>query len=326
MPIDREDIDRLRVAAASSAGPLAEALLGARNQRASTKTRWHFGRNQGSLWVNLAGPRAGTWRDESNGAGGDMIALVQHAKGMKFLEAVDWLRNWLGIPPGERPPSRPAPQADPPTARRPDVDMQRMADALWNEARPAAGTAAEGYLRWRGLLLPENAPFRFHGRAPLKRDGCLLRIPALLARMSDPLTGEPRGVVRIFVHPEGHGKAEGNLGKPMLGPAGVVRLVPDEDVCGTLGVAEGIETALGVMQMGGWSPVWACVTAGGIARFPVLAGIECLTVFADPGKAGEDAGAACASRWADAGREARVLTAPPDTGDWLDLLTREGAL
>jgi hypothetical protein len=174
-------------------------------------------------------------------------------------------------------------------------------------------------------MLPDDAPIRFHPRSVLGSGPSKRTLPALLARMSDPLTGDARGVVRIYVHPEGHGKADGVLVKPMLGPAGVVRLVPDEEVGESLGVAEGIETSLAVMQMGGWRPVWSCVTAGGISTFPVVPGITSLTIFADTGAAGESAAEECARRWCDAGREVEILTPPDGVSDWLDQFRAERA-
>jgi hypothetical protein len=79
----------------------------------------------------------------------------------------------------------------------------------------------------------------------------------------------------------------------MLGGAGVIRLVPEEDVATGLGLAEGIETALAVMQRAGWSPVWAANSAGAMDRFPVLPGIESLTIFADADGAGIKAARGC---------------------------------
>ncbi len=84
------------------------------------------------------------------------------------------------------------------------------------------------------------------------------------------------------------------------------------------GIAEGVETALSVTQAG-WRPVWACLSAGAVAAFPVLPGVDCLTVFADRDKSGtgERAAAGCLARWLDAGREA-VAIAPDFMGDWND--------
>jgi hypothetical protein len=69
--------------------------------------------------------------------------------------------------------------------------------------------------------------------------------------------------------------------------------------------------------------VWAAGDAGGIRHFPVLAGIECLTVWADTddGGAGMAAARACATRWSLAGREAAIKV-PPAPSDFADLAGR----
>ncbi len=183
-----------------------------------------------------------------------------------------------------------------------------LARQLWREGVAPAGTAVAVYLASRGLTLPEDAPLRFHPACPRGGE----RLPAMLALMTDPVTAEPCGVHRTFLAPDGRGKAPGQA-KMMAGHAGVVRLVPDEAVAAGLGIAEGIETSLRVMQSFGWSPVWAATSAGGIARFPVLRGVEALTIFADADDkgAGEKAAMACAERWREAAKEATIFKAPP---------------
>ncbi|MBL6458823.1 toprim domain-containing protein [Belnapia sp. T6] len=123
--------------------------------------------------------------------------------------------------------------------------------------------------------------------------------------------GHPRavGVHVTYLRPDGQGKAEGKRPKIMLGGAGVVRLVPDEEVTMSLGLAEGIETALSVIQGHDWRPVWAAGSAGGIGAFPILSGIEALTVFADADDRGVGiaAGRRCAARWRKAGHEAQIV-------------------
>ena len=87
------------------------------------------------------------------------------------------------------------------------------------------------------------------------------------------------------------------------------------DEIGTgLGLAEGIETAISVMQGFGWRPVWCATSAGGLARFPALPNVQTLTIFADQDPAGINAARACAKRWGEAKCVARIL-APP-VGDF----------
>lgn len=267
-------------------------------------------RSRGSLTVTVAGPERGQWYDHEAGIGGDPLGLIAHLRRCTMRDALAWARRWTG---GAVAPAAPAtPPAPPPTP-----DTAALARALWQEAAPARGTLVEAYLRGRGLHLPGDAPLRFHGRCPRGRE----RLPAMLALMSDARSAEPCGVHRTFLAPDGGGKAPGQA-KMMAGRAGVIRLVPDEDVTLGLGIAEGIETSLAVMQRLDWRPAWAAASAGAIARFPVLPGIEALTIFADEDGAGIAAAQTCAGRWREAGAEARVM-APPE-GDF-DALTRGGA-
>lgn len=82
-----------------------------------------------------------------------------------------------------------------------------------------------------------------------------------------------------------------------------------------LTLCEGVETGLAI-HMVELRPVWSCGGAGTLATFPVLGGIECLTVAADADDAGQRAAEAVAERWRQAGREVRTVT--PPAGDWGD--------
>jgi hypothetical protein len=88
----------------------------------------------------------------------------------------------------------------------------------------------------------------------------------------------------------------------------VIRLSRDDEVTLGLGLCEGIEDGLALL-LSGWAPVWAAGDKDGINKFPVLSGIDCLTIFSDRG-AGEAEAAACVERWLKAGREAVVVPPP----------------
>lgn len=183
----------------------------------------------------------------------------------------------------------------------------RQALALWEEAGPVNGTAGAAYLERRGITLdPAHFPdLRYHAR--LKLDG--QTVGGLVALMRDTCTNAPCGVHRTFLDRDGR-----KLDRRMLGRAAgaVVKLSADGTVTQGLGVAEGVETALHVLQAG-WSPVWPCLSAGNLRDFPVMAGIEALTVFADHDESGtgEQAARQCCARWIAAGREAMAIM--PDT-------------
>jgi putative DNA primase/helicase len=305
------DLATLSATLGSRMAELAQALTGeAPTQRARDCWRW---RHKGSLAVEVSGPKRGLWHDHEAGQGGDALALIAHLRRTGLREAIQWGRTWLG---DDAAPVTPAPAPRPST---PAVAASRpMALRLWQEARPAAGTPVETYLRGRGLILEDAAPIRFHPSCPRGDE----RLPAMVALMTDPATGEPCGLHRTYLLPDGSDRLRDAKGKAMLGNAGMIRLTPDDEITAGLGMAEGIETALAVMQGFGWRPVWAATSAGAMARFPILPGIEALTVFADADGAGLEAAQTCIARWSDAGREAQ-LQAPP-RGDFNDL-AREAA-
>ena len=56
----------------------------------------------------------------------------------------------------------------------------------------------------------------------------------------------------------------------------------------------------------GLRPTWALGSCGAIAAFPVLSGVECMTLLAENDEASARAVTACASRWSAAGREVLV--------------------
>ncbi len=247
------------------------------------------------------------------GAHGDMFDWLARTRDMSLAEAVSFLGGAEGSD------DRPAPQLITPAARpsEPKVTMD-LARRAWMESIAPSGTLAEIYLRSRGLFCPAGAPLRFHPACPRGRE----RLPAMVALMTERATGAPCGIHRTYLKPDGAGKAPGGPTKMMLGQAGVIRLVPDDEVLSGLGLAEGIETALGVMQLAGWAPVWAAGNAGAIAAFPVLPGIESLTVFCDRDDTGVGLTTAqrCVDRWQAVGAEAQIYLPPAGT-DWLDALT-----
>ncbi|MGG5886119.1 DUF7146 domain-containing protein [Falsiroseomonas sp. HC035] len=317
------NIAEINLALADRMRELARDLIGT---DATTKGRdeLRFGR-RGSLSIEVAGPKRGSWYDHEAALGGDPLGLVAHLNRTSMRDAYTWAQGWLGQDHGaayRQDARRPVEASEAP----PDPDARKRwslktAQALWHEAGDATDTPIEAYLGTRGLTLPHDAPLRFHPRAwRANRNGPAG--PAMVAQMTVPETSEPCGVHVTYLRPDGLGKADGEDQKVMLGHVGVIRLVPDEDVTHGLGLAEGIETALAVMQQGGWRPVWAATSAGAVRRFPVLLGIETLTLFADTDGPGLAAARECGQRWAAAGRDARLL-APP-AGDWHDALSLGG--
>ncbi len=183
--------------------------------------------------------------------------------------------------------------------------------ALWRSCSRIGGEA-RAYLVARGCAIPPaDGALRWHPQLPHPSGHAG---PALVALVTDALTGEPRTLHRTWVCADGR-KAGVSPPRMLLGghrkAGGVIRLWPDEAVAGGLAVAEGIETALTAGRA--FTPVWAAIDAGNLGALPVLAGIEEIVLIVDNDPAGRRAGIACAARWCAAGRVARWVM-PPERG------------
>jgi hypothetical protein len=156
---------------------------------------------------------------------------------------------------------------------------------------------------------------RFHPALKLNGE----RVAAMVALLRDIRTNEPCGIHRTFFD---HGGRK--LGRKMLGRAkgAAIKLDADEDVELGLHIGEGIETCLAAW-LAGFRPVWVLGSAGAIAAFPVLSGIEAITVLGelDDGGANYRATHVCAERWVRAGKEAYVVV--PLIGSDLNDVWRE---
>ncbi|CBJ38919.1 protein of unknown function [Ralstonia solanacearum CMR15] len=172
---------------------------------------------------------------------------------------------------------------------------------LWSACKPLSG-AAVAYLEGRHCCIPPaDGDLRVH---PALKHPTGYIGPALVGLITDAVTREPLSLHRTWVQAEGR-KADIDPPRLLLGghrkQGGVIRLWPDEAVTTGLGIAEGIETALSLAWA--YAPVWACIDAGNLAGFPVLSGIEALTIGADNDAAGHAAAQACAARWVAADAE-----------------------
>jgi hypothetical protein len=125
--------------------------------------------------------------------------------------------------------------------------------------------------------------------------------------MTDPLTNKPTGIHRTFLNPDGTKRD-----RKMLGPMGIIRL--SRDHAQGLGLCEGVEDGLAIL-LSGWSPVWAATCAGAIKNFPVLSGIEALTIFGDTDTVGMEAACICAERWREKGRDVTISRPEGDCHD-----------
>jgi putative DNA primase/helicase len=223
----------------------------------------------------------------------DGFIVFSHC-GDDFRDCRDHVRERLGLTPAPR-------RRDPPlraAAHRAAIEDAaakaagtRQALALWPEGVYPRGTVVERYLTGRGLELGEDVAgdvLRWHPR-----------IGAMLALLRNVLTGEPQASSRTFLDREGK-----KLGRKFLGPAlgAAVMLDPFDFVTTGLHVGEGVETCMAARQFN-LRPVWALGSAAAVAAFPILGGVECLTLLKEADDASAQACAACAARWHAAGRE-----------------------
>ena len=216
------------------------------------------------------------------------------------------------------------------------VALSEKGHSLWRSCRLIeTGTVAATYLENRRCIIPPG-DLRWHPALAYyikdRREPVHVG-PALVALVTDVETAEPISLHRTWIAPDGSGKAELNDPRRLLWKHrsdGVVRLWPDEELTPGLTIGEGIETCLAAARTG-LTPVWATISAGNLAEFPALPGIEGLTVLVDHDKpnpktgkrAGIEAARAVIQRYTAAGldptRDIKVIFPPSEGQDAADL-------
>jgi putative DNA primase/helicase len=224
---------------------------------------------------------------------------------------VNWTTDFRPVaraPQAKLPPPRQAPAVD---------DTYRLfeVERLWNAATCDLPEKVIGYFAFRGIQL-DTVPkgvLRFHAKCPWLGK----KMPCILARYSDAVTGAPRGLWRRL-----YGEKPMTLG-PMSGC--VIRLYPK--VGKRLVVAEGVENALTAATLLShrgmpMRPAWATGCANNLRRLPVLDGVEHLIILVDNDKSGtgQKAAAECAERWSAAGRKVTRLMPKEEDTDFNDFV------
>jgi hypothetical protein len=316
---DHTDLNSLRAALAHRASDLAVALLGSPNPKIKSKGELRYG-SKGSFSVTVAGSKAGVWCDNESGEGGDMLALIMRERRCKFPDALSYAREFCGV------------RSSSPTLHHhsePDAAAAKTKKAvsdIWNSAIDAGGTLVETYLASRGLQLPDgvtNDVIRFH---PTLYYGSKT-VPGMVLLYRDIATDMPCAIHRTFLARDGS-----KLDRKMLGPVAgcAIKLSAHENVSLGLHIGEGIETGIAGMMLG-FVPMWVLGSAGAIATFPVLSGVECLTILTDNDKAnavtgktpGQDAAKECSQRWTESGCEVRRIVPNMVGDDIADIVERQ---
>lgn len=197
------------------------------------------------------------------------------------------------------------------------VERVRAAQLIWRNGRSIAGTLAERYLAARAVEAPREADLRF---VPLLAHPRGAFAPAMIGAMRTPL-GEITGIHRTWLAEDGDGKAPLEPPRAMLGVAkgSAISLRRSE---GAALVAEGVETALSVAPFLPNAAIYAALSAGLMADFPLRFAGAHLIIAADGDPAGREAAHRLAIRAQASGRRVQMLQAP-DGADWNDIAMRE---
>lgn len=270
----------------------------------------------------------------------DGFATLMWANGWDFSTALKAVAECLDGR-AQRVPPRPS------VVQRPESDDERLRQALnrvWSESVPLSNRSAEParlYLARRGISVPPPEVLRFHpSLAYHDGDKVVGTFPAIIAMVSGA-QGNPVTIHRTYLTTDGKKAPVESPKKLMSYPknrklvGGAIRLVDPGPV---LAVAEGLETALAVME-GTGLPVWCAVNAYLLEHFEAPPEVRRVIVFADkdrptaqhPGGHGQEAARRLVQRlWANGIKASAIVPAGEIPSgqkslDWLDILNRDGA-
>jgi hypothetical protein len=202
---------------------------------------------------------------------------------------------------------------------------------LWAKATPAARTPVESYLRGRSITVPVPVTIRYLPRQRNWADGRdYTAMISLVERLPEDGEGPagiliPSGVHLTFLESHANApsvqKAATESNKLSLGQLrhGGVWLKPIEQICGDIAVAEGIETALSVMQITGL-PTVATLSAAGMHTFLWPPRTRRLWIAADNDAAGMRAAKALLARALCSGIQADIKIPRGGHNDFNDLV------
>ncbi|MFT6583101.1 MAG: DNA primase [Alphaproteobacteria bacterium] len=248
------------------------------------------------------------------GAHGDVIDFVQAIEGVDFKSAIERLTSGVSNPQAvQRYVEARAEAGLLQTAE--GTRNRKQACAYWKASRDPAQTVVQKYLcSSRAITLGIPRSIRCHQN--LKHYPTGLEFPAMIAAMQGP-DGNFVGVHRTYLLPDGRGKARVSDPKLALGscPGKAVRLAAATD---TLGIAEGIETALSAMQMYG-DPVW-CACGSNLAGVIIPDTVTRVVIYVDNGVAGEQAAEKAAAAFHVQGRRVTKVRPIDGYGDFNDYL------
>lgn len=197
----------------------------------------------------------------------------------------------------------------------------RVAQALWAEGQPIAGSRVERHFSLRGIrrAAPGSDVVRYHPAAPLrafdpKRDRTM---PAMLAAIRSP-AGEITAVEITFLEASGRRCGRLHLPRKVVGPippGSAVRIDPPGP---DMVVAEGFFTALSASQRF-QLPAWALLSTSRLQTWSPPPEVRRVLIAADNGEGGRRAAALLGKRLQSAGLVTRAEFPPAEFSDFNDM-------
>jgi len=186
-------------------------------------------------------------------------------------------------------------EVDPAEQRRKDEKASRNLNEVWRKVIPLDSpdaVVARTYLENRGIspvVLPMG-DVGFHPALPYYGDGKVIATFPAIVYVIRTKDGIPGNLQRLYLAPDGSGKAPVDVPKKMMTrrsdrvlTGGACRL--DAKVHRILNVSEGFETALSVRLLTGL-PTWCCASDSLLASFVPPEGVEFVAVWGDFDPAG----------------------------------------
>ena len=243
-------------------------------------------------------------------AQGDVLDFVQALHGVGLRDAAVMLGE------GELPSV-----SLPPLPANDTSDRKDEALAIWDAAEPnLIGTPAETYLHWRGITIDPPPSLRF-AVLPYGKSGPDL--PCLVCCVSSP-EGLLQGIQRIYLAPDGRGKADVPKTKLSLGPVGggAIRLAPLDG--GELVAVAGPEEGLTLLQTLS-RPVWAVTGDVMLPKLRFPPDVQRVAVGGDNDTSGRSAATKAAETFSQRGLAVRTFFPPVDFKDFNAFLNKEAA-
>jgi len=228
----------------------------------------------------------------------------------------DYVRDRLGLGPWERGQGKRIPGFQGTIASGPNPEQEKRkawALQIWSQSVNPMGTLVERYLsEHRGLEVSGDiagSVIRFH--AGLKFDERYL--PGMVCLFRDIVTDEPCGIHRTFLDR----KTGEKIDRRMLGIArnAAIKLDAHATISTKLMIGEGLETVLSG-RMADLGPAWALGSSGAVGSFPVVKGLQEITLLEENDPTSRRDIEICKRRYLKAGKPVNVIT--PNIGNDLN--------